>query len=117
MGIKWDYFVSQYDPGRYVTSSDARDNRHIQFVREFASVVSVLQVRVAVFCFAFCGSRFLTHAQDKTNSVIDLYKEILRAVEDLSTCPYTSEAFSELLGKIQTAVRSPSISIRSSDGV
>ncbi|KIM83063.1 hypothetical protein PILCRDRAFT_7489 [Piloderma croceum F 1598] len=42
--------------------------------------------------------------QDKTNSVIDLYKDILRAVEDLATCPYTSEAFSELLAKIQAAI-------------
>ena len=62
-----DYFVNQYDAARYVTSADGRDNRHIQFVREFASVVSILQ--------------------DKTNSVIDLYKDILRAVEDFATCP------------------------------
>ena len=44
MSIRWDYFVNQYDTSRYVPSSDGRDNRHIQFVREFASVVSVLQV-------------------------------------------------------------------------
>ncbi|KAG1741853.1 dynein heavy chain, N-terminal region 1-domain-containing protein [Suillus paluster] len=84
MGIRWDYFVNQYDTARYVTSADGRENRHIQFVREFASVVSVLQ--------------------DKTNNVIDLYRSILRAVEDLATCTYTSEAFSELLGKIQAAI-------------
>ncbi|KAJ7070130.1 dynein heavy chain, N-terminal region 1-domain-containing protein [Mycena amicta] len=85
MNIKWDYFVNQYDSTvRYVPSADGRDNRHIQFVREFASVISVLQ--------------------DKTNNVIDLYKDILRAVEDLSTCSYTTEAFSELLGKVQAAI-------------
>lgn len=84
MNIRWDYFVNQYDTARYVSSADGRDNRHIQFVREFASVVSILQ--------------------DKTNSVIDLYKDMLRAVEDLATCPYTSEAFSELLSKIQSSV-------------
>ena len=84
MNIRWDYFVNQYDTARYVASSETRDNRHIQFVREFASVVSVLQ--------------------DKTNNVIDLYKDILRAVEDLSTCSYTHEAFSELLTRIQAAV-------------
>ena len=44
MNIRWDHFVSQYDAARYVSSADGRDNRHIQFVREFASVVSVLQV-------------------------------------------------------------------------
>ena len=84
MNIRWDYFVNQYDTARYVSAVDGRDNRHIQFVREFASVVSVLQ--------------------DKTNSVIDLYKDIMRAVEDLTTCAYTTEAFSELLAKIQAAV-------------
>lgn len=47
MNIRWDYFVNQYDTSRYVASTDARDNRHIQFVREFASVVSVLQVRLS----------------------------------------------------------------------
>ena len=36
--------------------------------------------------------------------MIDLYKDILRAVEDLTTCSYTTEAFSELLGRIQAAV-------------
>ncbi|KAG2064001.1 cytoplasmic dynein heavy chain 1 [Suillus decipiens] len=84
MNIRWDYFVNQYDNTRYVTGADGRENRHIQFVREFASVVSILQ--------------------DKTNNVIDLYRDILRAVEDLATCPYTSEAFSDLLGKIQAAI-------------
>ena len=47
MGIGWEHFVSQYDAARFV-SSDGRDTRHIQFVREFASVVSVLQVRFKV---------------------------------------------------------------------
>ncbi|KAF8919991.1 dynein heavy chain [Mucidula mucida] len=84
MNIRWDHFVNQYDTGRYVSGADGRDNRHNQFVREFASVVSVLQ--------------------DKTNSVIDLYKDILRAIEDLSTCSYTFEVFSELLSKIQAAI-------------
>ena len=36
--------------------------------------------------------------------MIDLYKDILRAVEDLTTCSYTTEAFSELIGRIQAAV-------------
>jgi hypothetical protein len=43
--------------------------------------------------------------QDKTNNVIDLYKEISRAVDDLATCSYTTEAFTELLNQIQAAVR------------
>ncbi|SRR6266540_2867690 len=102
MNIRWDYFVNQYDTSRYVPASDGRDNRHILFVREFASVVSVLQVS---FCHTFvCRVDSFDSIQDKTNSVIDLYKDILRAVEDLATCSYTSEAFSELLGRIQAAV-------------
>ena len=43
MNIRWDFFVGQYDTARFVAGGDARDNRHVQFVREFASVVSVLQ--------------------------------------------------------------------------
>ena len=35
MNIGWEHFVSQYDAARFV-SSDGRDTRHIQFVREFA---------------------------------------------------------------------------------
>ncbi|KAJ7572466.1 dynein heavy chain, N-terminal region 1-domain-containing protein [Mycena floridula] len=84
MSIRWDHFVNQYDTRQYHANSEGRDNRHVQFVREFASVVSVLQ--------------------DKTNTVIDLYKDMLRNVEDLGTCPYTPEAFSELLGRVQSAI-------------
>ncbi len=101
MNIGWEHFVSQYDAARFV-SSDGRDTRHIQFVREFASVVSVLQVRVLS---SLDFRTLLTTQQDKTNNVIDLYKDILRAVEDLATCSYVEEAFTELLSRIQTAVR------------
>jgi hypothetical protein len=102
MSIGWEHFVSQYDAARFV-SSDGRDTRHIQFVREFASVVSVLQVRDS---FWSLGLRtLLTTQQDKTNNVIDLYKDILRAVEDLANCSYTEEAFTDLLSRIQSAVR------------
>ena len=52
-----------------------------------------------------CSVALLIAKQDKTNSVIDLYKDILRAVEDLATCSYTTEAFTELLSRIQAAVR------------
>ncbi|KAF8627873.1 hypothetical protein AX15_004203 [Amanita polypyramis BW_CC] len=84
MNIRWDHFINQFDTGRYVAGPDVRDNRNIQFVREFASVVSILQ--------------------DKTNNVIDLYRDITRAVEDLATCSYTTEAFSELLARVQAAI-------------
>ncbi|EMD41483.1 dynein heavy chain protein 2 [Gelatoporia subvermispora B] len=83
MNIRWDYFVSQYDT-RYIAGGDARDTRHIQFVREFASIVSMLQ--------------------DKTNNVIELNKDISRAVEELSTCSYSAETFTELLTRVQAAI-------------
>ena len=44
MNIRWDYFVNRYQTMGYVSSADGRDNRHIQFVREFASVISAFQV-------------------------------------------------------------------------
>lgn len=59
--IRWDYLVNQYDStgsGRHIGAGlgglgglggiGGRDNinRHTQFVMEFASVVSVLQVRL-----------------------------------------------------------------------
>ncbi|KAG8800414.1 hypothetical protein FRC16_002934 [Serendipita sp. 398] len=86
MSLRWDYFVNAYDTHRYLPAAglDGRENRHISFVREFASVVSILQ--------------------DKTNSLVNSYKEINRVVEDLSTCPYNHDAFAELIGKIQAAV-------------
>lgn len=100
MNLRWDYFVNAYDTTRYIPAPDSRDNRHIQFVREFASIVSVLQV-----CDLLTSTnKNISSSQDKTNNLIDLYKEITRHVEDLVTCPYTTEAFSELLTKIQAIV-------------
>ena len=57
MSIRWDYFINQYDTSRYTSAVAAAgdgglgggrldNNRHVQFVREFASVVSMLQVGV-----------------------------------------------------------------------
>ncbi|KAF8610057.1 hypothetical protein BDV93DRAFT_517252 [Ceratobasidium sp. AG-I] len=86
MGLRWDFFVNAYDTHRYHTTAglDGRENRHIAYVREFASAVSILQ--------------------DKTNSLIDVYKEITRVVDELATCSFTTEAFSELIGKVQAAI-------------
>lgn len=66
-------------------------------------LVSFPFFRLVILCLGY-HLHLIVHLQDKTNSVIDLYKDILRAVEDLTTCSYTSEAFSELLGKVQAAV-------------
>ena len=86
MNLRWDFFVNAYDTHRYLPAAglDGRENRHIAYVREFAGVVSVLQ--------------------DKTNAVIESYKEVNRIVEELATCPYTAEAFTDHLDKVQQAV-------------
>ena len=68
------------------------------------SLVLCRSCRSALPITDFILGSLSSNLQDKTNNVIDLYKDILRAVEDLATCSYTSEAFSELLGKIQSAV-------------
>jgi len=68
-------------------------------------LVSSLFCRFVTSYFSLFWCFLISRLQDKTNNVIDLYKDILRAVEDLQTCSYTSEAFSELLSKIQAAVR------------
>jgi hypothetical protein len=54
--------------------------------------------------FASVTSSVVSVLRDGMSSVINLYKDILRAVEDLATCLYTSEAFLKLLAKIQVAV-------------
>jgi dynein heavy chain 1 len=42
--------------------------------------------------------------QDKSNSLVNSYKEISRIIEELSTCAYTYDAFAELIGKVQATV-------------
>ena len=54
MNICWDHFVNQNDTTGYLSGADGRDNRHIQFVREFASVISVLQVGSCVYLAPGC---------------------------------------------------------------
>lgn len=81
MPLRWEQFVSLYD----------RDTRHISFIREFASVVSVLQ--------------------DKTNSLIKTYQDISRLVEELGTCVYTTDAFSTVLDNVQKIVSPVQLSL------
>ncbi|WVR09001.1 hypothetical protein IAU60_006061 [Kwoniella sp. DSM 27419] len=87
-GIKmqWDHLVNAYEGQRYLpgSSSDGRDNRHFLFVREFASVISLLQ--------------------DKTNALLESSTEISRMVEELAHCDFTTEAFSNHLAQIQKTI-------------
>jgi dynein heavy chain 1 len=74
--MQWDHLVNAYDGHRYLpgAATDGRESRHVVFVREFASVVSLLQ--------------------DKATALID----------ELGTCDFTTETFSRLLGQIQKTV-------------
>jgi dynein heavy chain 1 len=86
INMQWDHLVNAYDGHRYLPgAADGRESRHFVFVREFASVISLLQ--------------------DKATTLIDTANEISRMVEELGKCEFTTEAFSALLGQIQKTVR------------
>lgn len=84
INMQWDHLVNAYDTHRFLPGSDSRESRHFVYVREFASVVSLLQ--------------------DKSAALIDISKDISRIVEELGTCDYRAEAFSALLGQVQKTV-------------
>ena len=44
MAVRWDFFVNSLDSGRF-TGLEGRENRNLAYVREFAAVVSILQVK------------------------------------------------------------------------
>jgi dynein heavy chain 1 len=46
MSVKWDFFVNAIDTHRYLPAAglEGRENRNLAYVREFAAVVSILQV-------------------------------------------------------------------------
>ncbi|ORX61965.1 dynein heavy chain [Hesseltinella vesiculosa] len=90
INLRWDYFVNTYDahhrPLSYLTGTplDARENRHVMFVREFANVVSVFQ--------------------DKVESLIGYYDELNKGIEEMKACPYQAERFEETLGRVQKLI-------------
>ncbi|WWC91126.1 uncharacterized protein L201_006067 [Kwoniella dendrophila CBS 6074] len=84
--MQWDHLVNAYEGQRYLPggAADGRENRHFLFVREFASVISLFQ--------------------DKANALIEVSADISRVVDELSTCDFTTEAFSNLLSQIQKTI-------------
>lgn len=46
--MQWDHLVNAYEGHRFLPGSvtEGKENRHFLFVREFASVISLLQVRI-----------------------------------------------------------------------
>jgi dynein heavy chain 1 len=48
--MDWDHLVNAFEGNRFLPggATDGRESRHFAFVREFASVVSLLQVRACL---------------------------------------------------------------------
>ncbi|KAI9494709.1 dynein heavy chain [Zychaea mexicana] len=90
INLRWDYFVNTYDahhrPLSYITGTplDARENRHVMFVREFANVVSVFQ--------------------DKVDALIGYYDDINKSIEEMKACPYQVDRLEDALGRIQKLI-------------
>lgn len=91
--LKWESFVHSYDlhlrhlPNGSLdpsTSLAGRESRHVQFVRDFAASVSILQ--------------------DKTGILTGIHDTIKKAMAELCACPYDSDAFQSKLEVIQTSV-------------
>lgn len=92
--LKWESFVHSYDLhlSRHLpngnldpsTSLVGRESRHVQFVRDFAASVSILQ--------------------DKAGILTGIHDTIKKAMAELQSCPYDNEAFRSKLEVIQTSV-------------
>lgn len=84
INMQWDHLVNAYESHRFLPGSEGRESRHFVYVREFASVVSLLQ--------------------DKAAALIDISQDITHIVEELGTCEYRAEAFTALLNQVQKTV-------------
>ncbi|KAJ3021261.1 hypothetical protein HKX48_008890 [Thoreauomyces humboldtii] len=83
--LKWDYFVNAYDARPTMPPfHDSRENRHVVFVREFASAVATFQ--------------------DKASTAVAVGDEIYAAVASLETCRFDRTVFHDLLGTIQKLI-------------
>ncbi|OAQ30330.1 dynein heavy chain [Linnemannia elongata AG-77] len=88
VNLRWEHFANTYgsvtsyiNPG---SAADARENRHIVFVREFASVVSIFQ--------------------DKVDSLIAIYDDIMKLIDELPVCPFVHTTFSSIILRIQKLI-------------
>lgn len=86
MGMSWEHLANAYDGQRYAPGSttESRESRHLVYVREFASVVSLLQ--------------------DKANSAVGINSEVDAAVAELSSCDFEADTFAGLLERVQKSV-------------
>lgn len=93
--LKWESFVHSFDlhikQGSYLSNgaidhamSGRNESKHVQFVREFAASVSLLQ--------------------NKASALASINVTIQRALAELETCPYNGVAFQQRLETVQMAV-------------
>ncbi|KAG0049018.1 hypothetical protein BGZ83_006135 [Gryganskiella cystojenkinii] len=86
--LRWEHFANTYgsvssymNPNNLAATSE---NRHIAFVREFASVVSIFQ--------------------DKVDSLISIYDDVMKLIDELPVCPFLHSTFSGIILKIQKLI-------------
>jgi dynein heavy chain 1 len=84
MAFRWEHFVNTFESRSVGGGLDSHGSKHTHYVREFASIVSEFQ--------------------DRTDSLVDLYADLSRTIDELKTCAYTSEAFSTHLATIQKTI-------------
>jgi dynein heavy chain 1 len=84
INMQWDHLINAYESHRFLPGADGRESRHFVYVREFASIVSLLQ--------------------DKAAALIDIAKDISRIIDELGVCDYRAETFSNLLGQVQKTI-------------
>lgn len=97
MSLRWEFFVNAFDsrqqvaallpaaaPNAATADLAMREGRHGAFVRELASAVSMFQ--------------------DRTDSLLDMYAEVMKVVDSLSTCAYSTQVFEVLLSRVQKAI-------------
>ncbi|KZT56001.1 hypothetical protein CALCODRAFT_333270 [Calocera cornea HHB12733] len=82
INYKWEYYVNTYDTAAF--GAEGTESKHLAYIRNFATGVNLLQ--------------------DKTNNAIELYRNINKEVEELSTCSYSLENFSAHLARIQSII-------------
>ena len=88
INLRWDYFVNTLDHQQRAALQnfgvDARENRHVLFVQEFAGVVAIYQ--------------------DKVDGLLSVKQEIGQLIDELGTCVYRPEKFNTVLEQIQKLV-------------
>ncbi|KAF9586482.1 hypothetical protein BGW38_004001 [Lunasporangiospora selenospora] len=86
--LRWEHFANSYMPltsSSYFGPGNMGDsNRNVMFVRDFANVVSIFQ--------------------DKVDSLISIYHEIMKLIEELPICAFIHETFGSIILRIQKLV-------------